>query len=58
MEGWQVANIAPVLMQAEVGKDLTQQENWTFASELVFEDVIDYEKLFYHGIPFFESHPK
>jgi hypothetical protein len=58
VEGWQVANIAPVLMRAEVTKDLMQNANWTFASDLVFEDVIDYGKLHYHGIPFFEPHPK
>lgn len=37
--GWQVADLAPVLMRAKVDSDLTDRANWTFASELVFEDI-------------------
>lgn len=57
-EGWQVANIAPVLMRGKISADLTKFENWAFASDLVFEDACNYEKLDYFGVPFFRMHPK
>ncbi len=58
VKDWQVANIAPVLMRANVNEDLTKRENWTFASDLVFEDVVNFKELDYFGVPFFKSHPK
>jgi len=54
--GWGVAALAPVLMRARVDADLTKPESWTFASELVFEDAIDYRKLDYFGVPFLPAH--
>ncbi len=57
-ETWQVANIAPVLMRARLNDDLTKPENWTFASELVFEDVVDYRELDYFGVPFYKMDSK
>lgn len=38
--GWPVAVLAPVLMSARVGDDLTQHDAWTFSSELTFRDAI------------------
>jgi len=58
IKGWPVAALAPVLMRAPVDADLTKRESWTFASELVFEDAVDYRKLDYFGVPFFPMHPR
>lgn len=55
IRGWYVGELAPVLMRGDVSDDLTQEENWTFASELVFEDVVKPGDLDYFGVPFFES---
>lgn len=55
---WQVCNIAPVLMRGKEKDDLTKPETWTFASELVFEDAVDYRKLNYFGVPFYKMHPR
>lgn len=52
IEGWQVANVAPVLMRAELDADLLRRESWTFASELFFMDEVEDDKLNYVGIPF------
>ena len=56
--GWRVADISPVLMRAPENADLTDPANWTFASDLVFEDAVNVADINYVGIPFFESHPK
>lgn len=58
INGWPVNVIAPVLIKGDVETDLTKKENWTFASELVFRDVVAAEELDYFGIPFFETKPK
>jgi len=58
ISGWQVANCAPVLMRAKVGDDLTRRDSWTFASELVFEDAVDFRELDYFGVPFFTMDPR
>lgn len=58
VKGWRVADIAPVLMRGKLNADLTKSENWTFASDLVFEDICKYEELNYFGVPFFIMHPK
>ncbi|MEW6354983.1 MAG: sialidase family protein [Planctomycetota bacterium] len=58
IKGWAVAALAPVLMRAKVDADLTKRESWTFASELVFEDAVDYRKLDYFGVPFFPMDPR
>lgn len=59
IKGWRVGELAPVLMRGRIGTDLTKAENWTFASELSFRDVIPgYEsapEIDYFGVPFFES---
>jgi hypothetical protein len=50
--GWKVNNIAPILMRGKKGTDLTKRENWTFASELYFDAVVDKNKMEYFGLPF------
>lgn len=57
IRGWYVGEVAPVLMRGDADDDLTKRENWTFASELVFEDVVTPEDLEWFGVPFFESKP-
>jgi hypothetical protein len=51
--GWAPSEFAPVLMRAKIGDDLTRRENWTFASELAFCDVVCDRDLDYFGVPFF-----
>ena len=48
---WPVHEQAPVLMRGRLGDDLTQPENWTFASELAFHDILPYD-LDLMGFPF------
>ena len=56
---WQVGELAPVLMRGRLDSDLTRRENWTFASELSFRDVMPGAQtdpqvdLF--GVPFFHA---
>jgi hypothetical protein len=52
---WRVGDMAPILMRAPVHSDLTDINNWTFASPLVFEDVVQPKDLENFGIPFFTS---
>lgn len=58
-KGWGVGELAPVLMRGRIGEDLTKKENWTFASELSFRDVMPSmetgTEMDYFGVPFFES---
>ena len=49
-DGWPVSDLAQVLMCADVTADLTQRENWTFASELVIGDHVD--RVDWAGVPF------
>ncbi|MCC6681007.1 MAG: exo-alpha-sialidase [Phycisphaeraceae bacterium] len=58
LKGWDVACIAPVLMRGKLTDDLTRRENWTFASELVFEDIVDLDKINHVGIPFYKTDPR
>ncbi|MBZ0291157.1 MAG: glycoside hydrolase [Anaerolineae bacterium] len=55
VQGWQVANIAPVVLRGRVSDDLTKPENWTLASDLVFMDAVNSDDLKHVGIPFLES---
>ena len=50
---WPVAAMAPVLLRANVHANLLEPENWTFASEVVFRDHVDQERLEDFGVPFF-----
>ena len=57
-KAWPVGALAPVLMRAREDADLTLRESWTFASELVFADLIPgYREndptLEFFGVPFF-----
>lgn len=51
---WKVKVLAPVLMRGSIDADLTKRENWTFASEVAFSDVMDDDKIDYFGIPFYK----
>ncbi len=60
IKGWYVGELAPILMRAPKNSDLTNKENWTFASELSFGEVIPGFKendmsLGLMGIPFYEQ---
>ncbi len=57
VRSWPVAELAPVLLRGRESDDLTQRENWTFASELAFNQAVDYRKLDYFGVPFFPMEP-
>lgn len=54
-KGWNVSTLAPVLMRARIGDDLTRAESWTFASEIAFRDLINCSSLHYVGIPFYRT---
>lgn len=54
IKAWNVAGIAPVLMRADPGMDLTIRKNWTFASELVFMDAVDQDEIEWFGVPFYD----
>ena len=59
IRGWYVGELAPVLMRAPVAADLTRHEAWTFASELVFRDVMPGARrapeIDSFGVPFWEA---
>ncbi|MCY2925484.1 MAG: exo-alpha-sialidase, partial [Planctomycetota bacterium] len=48
-----VRAIAPVLMRAPVGADLTDRDSWTFADHLAFRDAVDVDRLDGFGVPFY-----
>lgn len=54
---WPVGELAPVLMRGKTGEDLTKRENWTFASELIFREVVGGDDVDYFGVPFFKVDP-
>lgn len=55
---WSPGEHAPVLMRGRVTDDLTDPENWTFASELSFREVIpgieSEPEIDWFGVPFFD----
>ncbi|MBD2847181.1 exo-alpha-sialidase [Paenibacillus sp. IB182496] len=53
MQGWYVSELAPVLMRARLGDDLTAPQSWTYASELPFKQAVDPSKLEAVGLPFY-----
>jgi hypothetical protein len=58
--GWQVGNIAPVLMRAQEGADLGRRESWTFANTIIFAGLVpgyrENDPPFeYFGVPFFNQ---
>ena len=64
IKGWPVGELAPVLLRAKVGDDLTKPENWTFASRLPFYDALPGYKendtpTNFFGVPFYtQSYPE
>lgn len=63
--GWTIGNLAPVLLRAKDGDDLTQPASWTYSNELVFADLIpgyrenDFDCGEFFGVPFFaQKFPK
>lgn len=57
IQGWYIGDMAPVLMRGCVEDDLTQRENWTFASELSFYDIEGESSLDRFGVPFYDADP-
>ncbi len=57
IDGWYVGEIAPVLMRAKVGDDLTRREVWTFSDAHAFREMVDPRRIDYMGIPFFPTDP-
>lgn len=59
IRGWEVGELAPVLMRGPLDADLTQRENWAFASELSFRDALPGAAtdpaIDYFGVPFFAA---
>lgn len=63
IDTWAVGELAPVLMRAKVGDDLTRRESWTFASELSFSgtipDLATDPAIDFFGVPFYPAaYPK
>ncbi len=58
VKGWAVSVEAPVLLRGKINSDLTLRENWTFASEMVFRDIVSANELHYFGVPFFTVREK
>lgn len=59
-KAWPVGSLAPVLLRAREDADLLQRASWTFASELVFSDLIPGYKqnepaVEHFGVPFFKQ---
>ncbi len=57
IRGWYVGEMAPVLMRGRIDDDLTRRENWTFASELSFYEVMDDSRTALVGIPWYAGDP-
>jgi hypothetical protein len=59
IQSWAVGELAPVLMRGPIDADLTQRENWTFATELSFSETIPGletdPEIDYFGVPFYAS---
>lgn len=52
---WPINAHAPVLMRGKIGADLCREDNWTFASRLVFNQTIHETDLQYFGVPFYKT---
>lgn len=57
-ESWEPSVLAPVLMRAKVNDDLTEVNNWDFATEIAFRDSFDDDKLIEQGMSFYPITPK
>ena len=49
------SELAPVLMRGRLDADLTKPGNWTFASELPFDQAVGEDDLDFFGVPFFRT---
>ncbi len=54
-DGWNVSSLAPVVLRAKIGDDLTKRENCTFSDRVRFRDVVREDEIDLHGIPFFPT---
>ena len=52
-KAWTPSVLAPVLMRAKVADDLTDVNNWEFATEIAFRDAFDSDELIARGMAFF-----
>ncbi|MEJ6732943.1 MAG: exo-alpha-sialidase [Opitutaceae bacterium] len=57
IEHWYVGELAPVLMRAKIGDDLTKRESWTFAEAPQFNEAVDLTRVDLVGIPFYPYVP-
>lgn len=60
IKAWPVGELAPVLLRAKVGDDLTKRESWSFSSRLPFCDALagykeNNPQTDYFGVPFFQQ---
>jgi hypothetical protein len=55
MNGWNVNEMAPVLMRGCEDADLTRPENWTFASAVAVRDAVDLSRMEYFGVPYYNA---
>jgi hypothetical protein len=53
IQHWYVGELAPVLMRAKLGDDLTQREAWTFAEAPTFQQAVDLDRADLSGLPFY-----
>ncbi|MBR3967594.1 MAG: exo-alpha-sialidase [Clostridia bacterium] len=54
-DGWNVSSLAPVVLRAKIGDDLTKRESWVFSDKVRFRDIVNEDELDLHGIPFFPT---
>jgi hypothetical protein len=57
IRNWPVGELAPVLLRGRIDADLTQRKNWTFASELIFREIVSADDIDYFGVPFYKVDP-
>ncbi len=53
--GWPVSELAPVLLRGDTTKDLTKRENWTFASEVYYAELVNDTELDWFGVPYYDG---
>lgn len=58
VKGWPVSALAPILLRAKKGTDLTKRENWSFSEAPAFREAIDQKELNFFGVPFYDTPKK
>lgn len=53
VKAWQVSVLAPILMRAKEGSDLTDPASWTYSEPLAFRDAVSTHELDWFGVPFY-----